>query len=318
MSVVPIRKEHRSLQPDYIVPMFIAYKRAQGLAPRTMKDYGKTLGLLFRLHPDALDAPREATLAFLSRYAAPNSYNTRFAVLSVFWRWMMEEGFIRGDGYPLRGLKKRKPQHRIVQLSEKDIGRLLKQPDRTTYCGLRDYALILLQIDTGARPSEALTLAPGDYNREEGSITIRAEHAKTRVARTLPLSGATMDAMDRLLAVRPREWSESPLFCSDDGTPFQVTSWTRRIVDYGAAVGLHVTAYHLRHVAALMLLRRGASAFTVQRVLGHSSLSTTRIYLALNDEDTKREHAAAGVVPFILGTEAPPPPRKRLRKIQGA
>ncbi len=318
MSVVPIRQEFHRIQPDYIVPLFLAYKRAQGLADKTIQDYTVVLGLFFRLHPDGLDNPRAATMEFLAAYDNPNSYNLRFAYLKNFWDWTIEEGLFRGDFHPLRGLKKRKPQHRIVQLSERDIGRLLKQPDRTTYCGLRDYALMLLQIDTGARPGEALTLAPGDYNREERNIIIRAEHAKTRAARTLPLSGATMDAIDRLLAVRPREWSESPLFCSDDGTPFNVTSWSRRVASYGAACGLNITAYSLRHFAALALLRQGASAFTVQRLLGHSTLSTTRIYLALTDEDTRREHAAAGVVPFILGSEAPPPPRKRLRKIQGA
>jgi len=315
MSVVPIRQECRNIQPDYALSSFLSFKKTQGVSFRTQDDYQSILGFFFRLHPNALDAPRESTLAFLGRYSNPASFNLRYSYLSVFWKWMMEEGYFRGDGYPLRGLKKRKVQHRIIQLSEKDIGRLLKQPNTTTYCGLRDYALLLLSIDTGARPNEALTLTPEDYSREEGSITIRAEHAKTRTARTLPLSPPTMDAMNRLLAVRPKEWSAATIFCSDTGTPFQVVSWSRRVKDYGKACGLNVTAYSLRHCAALMLLRQGASAFAVQRVLGHSSMTMTRVYVNLNDEDIRREHATAGVILHILGGKAPTPPRKRLRRI---
>ncbi|MCL6558201.1 MAG: site-specific integrase, partial [Firmicutes bacterium] len=71
-----------------------------------------------------------------------------------------------------------------------DVGllkKLLDMPDQTTFSGLRDYALLLLQLDTGIRPKEALSLEVSDINLQACEVYVRAETAKTRIARTLPI-----------------------------------------------------------------------------------------------------------------------------------
>lgn len=314
MSVVPIREDFRNLQPGNIMPLFLLYKKACGVAPRTLKDYREKLELFFRRFPDALDYPRERTQEFLGAYENPCSFNLYFAVLKCFWDWSVSEGYFRGDRYPLEGLKKRRPRHRIVQLSEAEISRLLKQPDVGTFAGLRDRTAMLLMIDSAIRPGEMLRLVPEDYNQERGDVTVRAESAKTGMARTLPLSGPTVDAMDKMIALRPGEWGDAPIFCSETGEPLIVQNWSRRVREYGERCGLKLSAYSLRHFAALALLRQGASAFAVQHVLGHTSLNTTKIYLAINDSDVRREHASAGVVLHVLGDDQQPR-RERLRKV---
>ena len=85
MCAIPIRKDYRNLQPDDIVPLFLMYKKATGISPRTQNDYRKILSLFFSRFPDALDYPRERTMEFLSGYENPSSYNVYFAYLSVFW-----------------------------------------------------------------------------------------------------------------------------------------------------------------------------------------------------------------------------------------
>lgn len=168
MSVVPICKEYRNMQPEDILPLFMAFKAASGLSGRTLGDYKTILGIFFSRYPDALDYPRERTMAFLAGYSNPSSYNIRFAYLKVFWSWCVSEGLFRGDRFPLDGLKKRRPRGRIVQLSEGEVARLLKQPDRSTYAGLRDFTGILLQVDTGIRPGEMLALLPDDFAPARG------------------------------------------------------------------------------------------------------------------------------------------------------
>ena len=160
MFVVPICPENRHLQPEIVVPQFMIFKKATGVSTRTIQDYDKTLKLFFRRFPDAMDYPRERTMEFLSAYENPSSYNIRYAYLKVFWDWAMREGFFRGNRHPLDGLKKRKPRGRIVQLEEREVSKLLQQPDRDRYSGLRDYALICLSIDTGIRPGEARSYSP--------------------------------------------------------------------------------------------------------------------------------------------------------------
>lgn len=313
MCAVPIRKEYRELQPDDIVPLFLTYKRATGVSPRTQNDYRKTLSLFFSRFPDALDFPRERTMEFLSGYENPSSYNVYFAYLSVFWKWSMQEGYFRGNRHPLDGLKKRKPRGRIVQLEEKEVHALLQQPDKNTYAGFRDYCLLCLSIDTGIRPGEALQLTPDDFHLEKGEVSIRAEISKTRTPRIIPLSSHTVSAIGRLLSTRPDEWKDAPIFANETGTGLQETSWSRRVKSYGKKCGLDITAYHLRHAAALLLLRRGADAFTVQNILGHTTMTMTRHYINLTTEDTKRGHGKAGVLLSILGKEAPK--NQRVRKL---
>ena len=313
MSTVPIRKEFRNLQPRDIVPLFLTFKRASGISPRTQKDYEKALSLFFSRFPDALDYPRERTMEFLSGYENPSTYNLHFAYLKVFWDWTMSEGYFRGDRHPLDGLKKRKPRGRIVQLEEKEVHALLQQPDKNTYAGFRDYCLLLLQIDTGIRPGEALQLMSDDFHREKGEVIVRAEVAKTRTPRILPLAFPTVAAIGKLLSSRPEGWEESPIFAGETGEPLQETSWSRRVAAYGKKCGLTITAYHLRHAAALLLLRKGADAFTVQNILGHSTMTMTRTYVNLTTEDTRRGHGKAGVLLSILGKEAPK--NQRVRKL---
>lgn len=301
------------------VNMFLIYKKAAGLSERTTRDYGNILNHFFRLHPNGMETPRQSCLEYLTRYANPYSYNLHIAYLKCFWDWCISEGLIPGDKHPLSGLKKRKVQGRIVQLEEREVAWLLKQPDLTRYAGLRDHALMCLQIDTGIRPNEALKLVPDDFRADKQEITVRAESAKTRQARTLPISAPTAKEISRLLQVRPKEWGDVYIFCSENGTAFSVSSWSKRVVEYSKSAGLErLTAYSLRHTAALLLLRRGADAFTVQRMLGHADMQMTRHYINLTCEDTRRNHAQAGVMnALLLGDKNSDSPKmQRIRRIK--
>lgn len=313
MCAIPIRKEYRDYQPEDVMSLFLMFKKASGIAPRTQSDYQATLSLFFSRFPDALDVPRERTMEFLSMYENPSSYNIYFAYLKVFWDWTIAEEYFRGSRHPLDGLKKRKPRGRIVQLEEREVLRLLEQPDKKTFTGFRDYCLICFSIDSGIRPGEALQLMPEDFSPEKGEVAVRAEIAKTRTPRVLPLSAPTVAAIGKLLAIRPEEWGSAPIFSTETGTPLQEMTWSRRVKAYGKKCGLTITAYHLRHAAALLLLRRGADAFTVQNILGHSTMQMTRHYINLTTEDTKKGHGKAGVMLSILGGDSPK--SSRLRKL---
>jgi integrase len=317
-ATVPICPEKREITPSDIVPQFLLFKRATGISPRTLEDYQRTLDLLFTRYPAALDKPRESTLSFLAGYDNAYSFNVYFAYLKNFWDWTLSEGYFRGGVHPLHGLKKRRTQGRIVQLEEKEVSALLRTPDQKTYCGLRDYALMLLSLDCGIRPGEALQLVPGDIALEKEELSVRAEIAKTRVPRVLPLSGPTLGTIKKLIHVRPVEWIDAPVFCTETGEPWSVTSWSRRVKSYGKKCGLDITAYALRHTAALLMLRHGMDAFALQRVMGHSTMDMTRHYINLTSEDTRKAHKQAGVVLALVKEEEPPegkPKKKRLRGI---
>ena len=311
MCALPIRKEFRELQAEDVIHPFLVFKQATGISPRTAKDYEKTLKLFARKHPDFMDKPRERTLEFLTACKAPASFNIRHAYLKCFFDWLVLEGYYRGNVHPLAGIKKRRAASRIVELEDKDLRKLLDVVDGTHYAGLRDRAGILLSLDTGIRPGELVQLLPADYNAEKGEVIVRAEVAKTRTPRVLPLSPVTVQAIDKLLLLRPSLWRAAPIFAGERGKALPVTTWSRRIKVYGQKVGLEITAYCLRHAAAITLLRHGADAFTVQRILGHSTMQMTRVYVNLNNTDIRDAHAAAGVLASLTGSETAPMKRCR-------
>ena len=311
MCALPIRKEFRELQAEDVIPPFLLYKQATGISPRTAKDYETTLKRFSKKYPDFMDHPRERTLEFLTASKSAVAFNLKYAYLKTFFDWLTLEGYYRGAVHPLAGIKKRRAASRIVELEDKDLRKLLDAVDGTHYAGLRDRAGILLSLDTGIRPGEMVQLLPGDYNNEKGEVIVRAEIAKTRTPRVLPLSPVTVQAIDKLLLLRPSLWRSAPIFASERGKMLQVTTWSRRIKTYGQKVGLDITAYCLRHAAAITLLRHGADAFTVQRILGHTTMQMTRVYVNLTNTDIRDAHAAAGVLASLTGSETAPMKRCR-------
>ena len=126
------------------------------------------------------------------------------------------------------------------------------------------------------------------------------------------ISTQTAKAIKKLLLARPEEWKETvPVFANQDGQEMLVTSWTHRLKKYGQKGGVNISAYRLRHTSAILALRNGASAFHVQRQLGHADLTMTKRYVHLVEADLHREHATCSPVANLF------PERKRApRKIE--
>lgn len=74
----------------------------------------------------------------------PCTYNNRL----VYLRTCVEQELI--DTNPVKSLKKRKDEGRVVNIDHEVLIKLLSLPNRDTFVGLRDYALILLTLDTGS------------------------------------------------------------------------------------------------------------------------------------------------------------------------
>lgn len=289
---------------DSALQEFLLVKQAEGRAPRTIKDYQKHVTAFFSEHAEAWPEYHALRQAVRSHFAglaqkSPTTYNLRREYLKAFFAWCVSEGYLAGN--PAQGVPKRKNEGQPRDVGQDAIQKLLRLPDRSTYTGIRDYALILLQLDTGIRPGEALSLSPSCVNLNMLEVCVPAQAAKTRTARTVVISPQTARAIKKLLSVRPPEWGEDvPLFASQDGRRMLETSWASRLKKYSRKLGITVTPYMLRHTAAIMSLRNGGSAFFVQKQLGHTTLAMTRRYVHMVEADLHREHASCSPVAAIL------------------
>lgn len=237
----------------------------------------------------------------------PAYFNLKQIYLKSFFEWCVKEGIFSDN--PLKGFKKRKADNRIVNISDETLTKLLDLPDTTTFAGVRDIALILFTLDSGARPSEAFSLLPTDINLRSLEVCIRSETAKTRISRTLPICPITAKAIGRLIMVRHSSWNNSvPLFCTCDGNYLNRNSWRDRLNKYSKKLGENIYPYKLRHVFALQFLRNGGNVFALQRTLGHLDLSMTKRYIALTQQDLKTQHSLASPVNKLVTQKS------RLRK----
>jgi len=288
---------------------FVFFKKANGISDRTIKDYRYHVGQFFSEYPQAwspqdVNKTRMAVLSFLGQdNIAPATFNIRLRYLKSFFSWLVNEGAYTRN--PIEGIKTRKAEPRIVQHSAEILTKLLRLPDKTTYCGKRDYALLCLSIDTAIRPSEALALELDDINLKEMVVLIRASIAKTRKSRTLPFSLETAKALQALIVSRPREWETPLLFANYEGERLTVSGWRQRLKKvYAPKLGLkRLSPYDLRHDAALHFLRNGMHPFALQTIMGHTTLDMTKRYIALAESDIREAHETASPIKKFIGNK---------------
>ncbi|PTQ50877.1 MAG: site-specific recombinase XerD [Brockia lithotrophica] len=291
---------------------FLLHKRAEGIREETLRGYERHVKQFFNRYPRAwedMSALRQSAFEWLSEPVKPATYNLRLVYVRAFLKWCREQGYV--DDNPLQKFKRRKADPRIVELSEETLRELLQLPDQKTFSGLRDYALLLLTLDTGIRPNEAFQLLPEDFDFRTLSVHIRAEVSKTKTLRVLPISPQTAQAVRKLLKAHHPDWNaKTPVFCTFDGRPLNRYTWNERLNMYSERLGVKIRPYDLRHAFALLFLRQGGHAFALQRILGHADMSMTKRYVALTQEDLKNIHAVATPLSVVL--KSPHPRRRKL------
>ncbi len=291
MNVVPLSRYAKPTWEEALED-FLNLKGAEGRAPRTLTDYRKHVTRFFTRFPDAYENEKEARSALLKHLAqakTPSTHNLRLEYLRGFSRWLWEEGIFTND--VTYKLKKQKNPGKFIPVDKDSLLSLLGLPDLATYTGYRDYCLILFTLDTATRPGEALKLIPSDFNLRSLEVHIPSLVAKTRISRTIPISGETTKSIRKLLSVRHPEWKDNvPLFASSDGLCMLETSWGKRMRGYSKKLGVKITPYMLRHSSATLFLRNGGSSFALQRMMGHTSMEMTERYVHLVQDDVKQEH----------------------------
>ena len=288
-----------------IVQDFIDYKEAVHCSPKTIHGYKHTLSIFReRTEPDLDDPPalKRAVMRFLKDYENPYSYNLHRAYLRAFFNWCIEEEIIRGKN-PVKGTPYRTTSPRIRHLDDKTLMALISAPDRRTYDGVRDHAIMLVMLDCGIRPGEILQLLPRDFNARRGTICVSDRAAKSRIERTLSVSSTTVNAINKLISKRHPLWEgDVPIFCSRDGKRMKVTSWTHAFKKHVRRKALDdtITSYDLRHTFAIMFLRNGGNLFALKTIMGHQELKMTERYARFIGRDVKLEHEKASPVKYLM------------------
>ena len=301
------------------VEMFFTHRLAteRDASPHTVAAYRDTLRLLFvftqehtakapsRLDVGDLDAGLIA--AFLTHLQTDrgNSVSTRNARLTAIhslfrYAALRHPEHAQSIQRVLAIPAKRHEQTVVCFLTPEEIDALLSAPDRDTWFGRRDHALLALAIQTGLRVSELTRLVRDDAHLATGPY-IRC-HGKLRKQRATPLTTQTV----AVLTVWLREHDcgpTDPLFPTRTGRPLSTDAVAWLLAKHAALaaqgcpslLGKHLTPHVLRHTAAMQLLNSGIDTSVIALWLGHESVETTQIYL--HADLALKEKALARIAP---------------------
>ena len=212
-------------------------------------------------------------LALLSKYDNKRTLNRKLSSINAFFDFCYKEQF-RDERTKLKFSKTPKLLPRF--LSYEEIQKGLGMIDRSTWIGLRDYALILFLYASGARISEALELTLSDIEGE----WLHIRHAKGEKERIVPLAKVAINAINDYLKEIDSS-SEYVWLNYKSAKLSRITAF--KITQKYLGVSPHV----LRHSYATSLISGGADLRVVQELLGHASLLTTQIYTHIQKQDLK-------------------------------
>jgi site-specific recombinase XerD len=285
------------------------------VSPHTIDAYRDTFKLLFAFVQDQ-SAKSPSSLGFedidaalvgsflhhleVDRDNSPRTRNVRLAAIHSFFRFaaLRHPEHAQSIQRVLAIPTKRFERAVVSFLSDDEVTALLAAPDQTQFIGRRDYALLLLALQSGMRVSELVGL-----RRVDMVFDVRSHVrciGKGRKERTTPLTKMTASVLKRLMAEHDGT-PDSPLFAHTHGSGPLSRSAVSKLVARHARTAAEccttlgskdVTPHVLRHTAAMRLLQSGSDISTIALWLGHKSIETTQIYvhadLALKEQALDR------------------------------
>jgi len=206
--------------------------------------------------------------------------------IKKFFSFLAEEG-VTADNL-MSGVRKPKAPTPIIKpLSTEQIEALIATCDTRSFTGLRDKLILLILIDCGLRASELAALTLDDVDLEGQMFLIR--HGKGDKSRRVPFGQAVLAMLKSYLAKRA-DVTTPNLIVNAYGEKVDRHRLRKIVVARGEMAGIKCTTHLLRHTCAVAYLRAGGDAFTLQKLLGHSTLVMTKRYCELADNDISDKH----------------------------
>ena len=189
----------------------------------------------------------------------------------------------------------------LCYLSHPESDALLAAPDRDTWTGRRDHALLDVAIDTGLRVSELTGLRNSDVELGTGaSLSCQGKGRKHRCTPLRIQTAAVLAAWTQERGGAP----DDPVFPTRRGRKISRGAVGRLVTKHAATAASrcpslrakHITPHVLRHTCAMSLLAQGVDTAVIALWLGHERVETTQIYV----------HADMSIKERALARTAPP------------
>ena len=313
---------------DYLINEYMVYCRSRQLRAKTLNSYEQALRLFERWCKEqmSIDDVSKITDSVIRRYindlqergkytfycndkgkeknfpdrrrdfrkpVSVTTINNYIRDLRAFFNWLDGDYVLKKN--PMKKIRQLKANRQAKEyISDEDFKRLTNALDKSYFPEHRDFAMIMLMIDSGMRLGECSCLLLDDVDLARKQIFLRADITKGRKDRVVFFSPKTENLLRRWLQFKDRYVETDYLFpIKSTGAHIDVNGFESNFKHYLRRVGLseNITPHCLRNNFAKRCLMNGMDIFTLSRILGHSSVTVTeQAYLDLTDEDLGKRY----------------------------
>jgi len=223
--------------------------------------------------------------------------NTRIRSIRAILYFLMEEGDL---GYFKIKLIVQTQENKKLY-TDKEIEKLLKKPNKKkcTFAEFRTWTLENFLVATGVRSRSARNVKIEDLDLENDLIYI--DTVKNRKPLVIPMSIALKKVLIEYLAIRKGS-PEDYVFCNLEGKQLTKDALNNIISKYNKQRGVEKTGVHLfRHYYAKNYIQNGGDCLKLQKLLGHTTLEMTKIYVELYGNDLQKDYNKFNPLDVLIG-----------------
>ena len=285
-----IEMNSNSLSFNELFPRFVAAKIAEGVSEKTVDTYhqhwkciGKHLDLDKTVDSTTQDDINNVVVSMRRSGLAHNSISSYTRVLRTFLKWCRQQGYTDLVMPPIKDRETVKETY-----SDAELKVLIQKPEKNCdFTEYRNWVIINFLLNCGCRAATIRNIQNRDVDLAARQVAFR--HTKTGKIQIIPLCTLMISILRDYMTIRQGSPSEY-LFCNEYGEMLTENALREAIYKYNHRRGIQKTSLHaFRHTfARKYLVDCRGDAFTLQKLLGHSTLQMTKHYCTIYDSDISR------------------------------
>lgn len=262
---------------------FLIEQRIRGNTSKTVQYYSLSLGLFAcfvgsgtSLQEITLNSLRSYYLHLSGRGISSTTIQTYIRALRSFLTWCYEQEYISAN-LPEKFRLPKAQRKTIDVLTDSEVRQLLSCFNLRYLIHLRNYCMCSLMLDSGLRLHEVVVLTTDNLHIPEGYIIVDGKGNKQRI---VPLGLSTRKALFRYLSRRPGCASTDRVFLMSNLEPVTDSTLRQMFRKLKKRSGIpRLRAHLLRHTFATRYLENGGDMYSLQQILGHTSLEMVKKYV---------------------------------------
>lgn len=267
----------------------------RGLSEETVRNYGFNLkcfcSFLFEKNIEHIEQInvkhlKQYTISLQKKKQEESYINTQLVVVKGFLNYLHKEEYVE-EKIEVNKIKKK---HKIIEtFSDEEIEKLLKACDTKSFIGMRDTAILHMMIDTGLRAGEIIRLE-NSHVKENNTLFVQGKGKKER---WVPFSPVLRKVLMKYERMKKSYFLDKPYlpnhyFLSRYGQPITRFILQYMVLNIGNVAMIEkdkLFPHNFRHYYAVKNLREGLDVYSLSRLMGHSDISITSVYMSsIKDE----------------------------------